>query len=64
MGRNLQVPMTQPHGGGVDMVLEERETEEGLVDEITEEEIRGAIARLRQSCWSVWYTGQNGEGRR
>ena len=30
------------------MALEEREIEDGLVDEITEEEIRGAIARLKR----------------
>ena len=35
-------------GGEVDMVLEEREIEEGLSEEITEEEIRRAIARLKR----------------
>ena len=35
-------------GGEVDMVLEEREIEEGLSEEITEEEIRRAIARLKK----------------
>ena len=35
-------------GGGIGMALEEREMEEGLVDEITEEEIRGAIVRLKR----------------
>ena len=35
-------------GGEVDMVLEEREFEEGLSEEITEEEIRRAIARLKR----------------
>ena len=34
--------------GEVDMVLEEREIEEGLSEEITEEEIRRAIARLKR----------------
>ena len=35
-------------GRGIGMALEEREIEEGLVDEITEDEIRGAIARLKR----------------
>ena len=35
-------------GGEVDMVLEEREIEVGLSEEITEEEIRRAIARLKR----------------
>ena len=35
-------------GEEVDMVLEEREIEEGLLEEITEEEIRRAIARLKR----------------
>ena len=35
-------------GGVIDMVLEEREMEEGLSEEITEEEIRRAIARLKR----------------
>ena len=34
--------------GEVDMVLEEREIEEGLSKEITEEEIRRAIVRLKR----------------
>ena len=52
-------------GGGVDMVWKEREIEEGLVDEIMEEEIRRPIARLKRGkAAGVWYTGRNVEGRR
>ena len=40
--------MLEGDGGGIGMALEEREIEDGLVDEITEEEIRGAIARLKR----------------
>ena len=47
-------------GGEVDMVLEEREIEEGLSEEITEEEIRRAIARLKR-CKAAGVCSVQGE---
>ena len=40
--------MLEGDGGGVDMVLYEREIEEGLVGEIMEEEIGGVIVELKR----------------